>query len=99
MAITKRLRVSFDIKVVERDITMDQLAKLIAKEVKGLVTKGEPLLGEHRAFITASLTGGPESAYEFGLKKALIDLIKEEVDHKSDSGYQATSNFSVRVIK
>ena len=99
MAITKRVRVSFDLKIVQAGIDSESMAKLLAEEVKRLGKTSEKPDGLQRALIVESLTNGPEAAFELALKKALGDIIKEEFNDVSGRSSQKVSNVSIRVIK
>lgn len=76
MAMTKRMRVSFDLKIVvsskEEETMCCQLAE-ITKAYAG----GEKLDGLQLAMVKAAIELGPESALELALKKAIKDVIVE----------------------
>ena len=79
MAITKRIRVSFDLKTVvsseEEEIICSQLADLTKA-----YSEGEKLDGLQLALVKAAIESGPESALELALKKYSKDVIVEGFD-------------------
>lgn len=79
MAMTKRMRVSFDLKMVvsskEEETMCCQLAE-ITKAYAG----GEKLDGLQLAMVRAAIELGPESALELALKKTLKEVIVEGFD-------------------
>lgn len=92
MAMTKRMRVSFDLKIVvsskEEETMCCQLAE-ITKAYAG----GEKLDGLQLAMVKAAIELGPESALELALKKAIKDVIVEGFD----GDIKPVSNFRFEV--
>lgn len=92
MAMTKRMRVSFDLKIVvsskEEETMCCQLAE-ITKAYAG----GEKLDGLQLAMVKAAIELGPESALELALKKAIKDVIVEGFD----GDIEPVSNFRFEV--
>lgn len=77
MAITKRIRVSFDLKIVFSSKEEETVCRQLAEMTKAYA-KGEELDGLQLALVKAAIESGPESAIEIGIKKAIK---KELVDH------------------
>lgn len=92
MAITKRIRVSFDLKMVvsseEEEIRCRQLA-----EMTKAYAEGEELDGLQLALVKAAIESGPESAIEIVVKKA----IKEELVDAFGNGQFGVSNLRFEV--
>lgn len=80
MAITKRIRVSFDLKMVVSSEEEETMCRQLAEMTKSYA-EGENLDGLQLAMVKAAIESGPESALEIAIKKA----VKEElVDSFSD---------------
>lgn len=87
MAITKRIRVSFDLKVVisskEEETVCHQLVEMTKAYADGVKLDGLQL-----ALVKAAIESGPESALEIAAKKT----IKEElVDAFGDSQFDVSN--------
>lgn len=81
MAITKRIRVSFDLKMVVNSKEEETVCRQLAEMTKAY-SEGEKLDGLQMALVKAAIESGPESAIEIGTKK----VIKEKlVDAFGDS--------------
>lgn len=76
MAITKRVRVSLDFKIVFPTEGVESFTKGLVEFTKRLAN-GEKLSGEERAMVLAALEGGPEAAIELRLKSFTSKLLKE----------------------
>ncbi len=74
MAITKRIRVSFDLKMVVSSKEEATLCRQLAEMTKAYAD-GEKLDGLRLALVKAAIESGPESALEIAIKKT----IKEEL--------------------
>ena len=92
MAITKRIRVSFDLKMVVSSKEEANLCRRLAEMTKAYAD-GEKLDGLRLAMVKAAIESGPESALEISVKKT----IKEElVDAFGDDPF-GVSNFRFEV--
>lgn len=74
MAITKRIRVSFDLKMVVSSEEEEKMCSQLAEMTKAY-SEGEKLDGLQLAMVKAAIELGPESALELALKKALKEGI------------------------
>lgn len=74
MAITKRIRVSFDLKMVVSSKEEENLCRQLTEMTKAYAD-GEKLDGLRLALVKAAIESGPESALEIAVKKT----IKEEL--------------------
>lgn len=74
MAITKRIRVSFDLKMIVNSKEEETMCRQLAEMTKSYAD-GEKLDGLQLALVKAAIESGPESALEIAVKKA----IKEEL--------------------
>lgn len=74
MAITKRIRVSFDLKMVVSSNEEDALNRKLVEMAK-LYVAGEKTDGLGLSLLQAAIESGPEAAMEIALKK----VIKEEL--------------------
>lgn len=74
MAITKRIRVSFDLKMVVNSKEEETMCRQLAEMTKACAD-GEKLDGLQVALVKTAIESGPESALEIAVKKA----IKEEL--------------------
>ncbi|QYC97342.1 hypothetical protein [Enterobacteria phage IME177] len=74
MAITKRIRVSFDLKTVVSSTKEETMCRQLAEMTKAYA-EGEKLDGLQVVMVKAAIESGPESALEIALKKT----IKEEL--------------------
>ncbi len=71
MAITKRIRVSFDLKMVVSSKEEETLCRQLAELTKAYAD-GEKLDGLQLAMVKAAIESGPESALEIAVKKELV---------------------------
>lgn len=92
MAITKRIRVSFDLKMVVSSKEEETMCSQLAEMTKAY-SEGEKLDGLQLALVKAAIESGPESALEMALKKSVKDVIVEGFD---EDQYNA-SNFRFEV--
>ena len=74
MAITKRIRVSFDLKMVVSSKEEETMRRQLVEMTKAYAD-GENLDGLRLALVKAAIESGPESALEIAVKKT----IKEEL--------------------
>ncbi|QWT56368.1 HNS binding protein [Enterobacter phage EV136_1] len=74
MAITKRIRVSFDLKMVVNSKQEETMYRQLAEMTKAYAD-GEKLDGLQLTLVKTAIESGPESALEIALKKT----IKEEL--------------------
>lgn len=79
MAITKRIRVSFDLKTVIGSKEEETMCSQLAQMTKAYY-EGEKLDGLQLAMVKAAIESGPESALELALKKILKGVIVERFD-------------------
>ena len=87
MAITKRIRVSFDLKMVVNSKKEETVCRQLAEMTKAYA-EGEKLDGLQLAMVKAAIESGPESAIEIAVKK----VIKEDlVDAFSDYLFGASN--------
>lgn len=70
MAITKRIRVSFDLKMVSTSKEEETLCRLLSEMTKAYA-EGEELDGFQLALVKAAIESGPESALEIAAKKTI----------------------------
>lgn len=87
MAITKRIRVSFDLKMVVNSKEEEIMCRQLAEMTKAY-TDGEKLDGLQLALVKAAIESGPESAIEIVAKKQ----IKEELVDVFGDGKFGVSN-------
>lgn len=92
MAITKRIRVSFELKTVVSSKEEETFCCQLAGTTKAYAG-GEELDGLQLSIIKAAIESGPESALELILKK----LIKEAIVEASDDHLFNVSNFRYEV--
>lgn len=93
MAITKRIRVSFDLKMVVSSKEEETMCRQLAEMTKAYAD-GEKLGGLQLAMVKAAIESGPESAVEIAVKK----VIKEELmDAFSDYRFGGASNLRFEV--
>lgn len=92
MAITKRIRVSFDLKMVVNSKEEETACCQLAKMTKAYA-EGEKLDGLQFALVKAAIESGPESALEIAAKK----VIKEGLVDAFDDGKFGVSNLRFEV--
>lgn len=93
MAITKRVRVTFDAKFVASSEDLEGFAKHCIGASKRFMAGDKTLAGDDLALAKAAAEGGIEAAVELSIKMSYSKAIKSEL---SDS--QVTvSNISVKV--
>ncbi|AGD81057.1 hypothetical protein CLBP1_5.5 [Escherichia phage CLB_P1] len=83
MAITKRIRVSFDLKMVVSSKEEETMCRQLAEMTKAYA-EGEKLDGLQLALVKAAIESGPESALEIAVKKVIK---KELVDAFGDDQF------------
>lgn len=91
MAITKRVNVSFDAKLVLSTADVDKITKDLVEVTKGFV-EGKPTDGRKLAGIEAAVTDGPEAAIELALKGIVTSEIKKLLD---EMRFNSFGNFRV----
>lgn len=74
MAITKRIRVSFDLKMVVSSKQEETMCRQLAELTKAY-SDGAKLDGLQLSMVKAAIEAGPESALEIAIKKT----VKEEL--------------------
>lgn len=81
MAITKRVRVSFDAKIVVPTDEVDEMILPSLVHLAKRASSGETLSGGELALLEAALTGGADGAVELALKKhvkgSIVDTLNE----------------------
>lgn len=92
MAITKRIRVSFDLKLVVSSKEEETMCRQLAEMTKAYA-EGEELDGLQLAMVKAAIESGPESALEIAVKKA----IKEELVYAFGDDQFGVSNLRFEV--
>ncbi|YP_009949148.1 HNS binding protein [Enterobacter phage EcpYZU01] len=92
MAITKRIRVSFDLKMVVSSKEEETMCRNLAEMTKAYV-EGEKLDGLQAALVKTAIESGPESALEIAVKKT----IKEELVDAFDEDQFGVSNLRFEV--
>lgn len=92
MAITKRIRVSFDLKMVVNSKREETVCRQLAEMTKAYA-EGEKLDGLQLALVKAAIESGPESAIEIVAKK----IIKEELVDAFGEGQFGVSNLRFEV--
>lgn len=92
MAITKRIRVSFDLKMVINSKEEETVCRQLAEMTKAYAD-GEKLDGLKLAMVKAAIESGPESAIEIGAKKN----IKKELVYAFGDGQFGVSNLRFEV--
>lgn len=92
MAITKRIRVSFDLKMVVNSKEEETMCLQLAGITKAYA-EGEKLDGLQLALVKAAIESGPESALEIAAKK----VIKKELVDAFDDGKFGVSNLRFEV--
>lgn len=92
MAITKRIRVSFDLKMVVNSKEEDTMCRQLAEMTKAYA-EGEKLDGLQLALVKTAIESGPESAIEIIAKK----IIKEELVYAFGEGQFDVSNLRFEV--
>lgn len=92
MAITKRIRVSFDLKMAVTSKEEETMCRQLAELTKAYA-EGEKLDGLQLALVKAAIESGPESALEIAAKK----VIKEELVDAFDVGKFGVSNLRFEV--
>lgn len=92
MSITKRMRVSFDLKMVFSSKEEETMCRQLANAAKAYA-EGEKLDGLQLAMVKAAIESGPESALEIAVKKA----IKKELVYAFDDDQFGVSNLRFEV--
>lgn len=92
MAITKRIRVSFDLKMVFSSKEEETMCRQLAELTKAYAD-GKKLGGFQLALIKAAIESGPESAIEIVAKKS----IKEDLVDAFGDGQFGVSNLRFEV--
>lgn len=92
MAITKRIRVSFDLKMVVSSNKEETVCRQLAEMTKAYA-EGKKLDGLQLALVKAAIESGPESAIEIVAKKN----IKEELVDAFGDGQFGVSNLRFEV--
>lgn len=95
MAMTKRVRVSFDAKFVASTEDVDGFAKHCVECSKRFLAGDKTLSGEDLEIARAAAEGGIESAVELSIKIAYYKAIKREL---TETGV-TVSNIAIRVVK
>lgn len=92
MAITKRIRVSFDLKMVINSKEEETMCRQLAEMTKAYA-EGEKLDGLQVALVKTAIESGPESALEISAKKG----IKENLVDAFDDDHFGMSNLRFEV--
>ena len=92
MAITKRIRVSFDLKMVVNSKKEETVCRQLAEMTKAYAD-GAELDGLQMSLVKAAIESGPESAIEIVAKK----IIKEELVDAFGDDHFGVSNLRFEV--
>ncbi len=92
MAITKRIRVSFDLKMVVNSKKEETMCRQLTEMTKAYA-EGDKMDGLQLALVKAAIESGPESALEIAIKKA----VKEELADAFDDDQFGVSNLRFEV--
>lgn len=92
MAITKRIRVSFDLKMVVSSKEEETMCRQLAAATKAYAD-GEKLDGLQLTMVKTAIESGPESALEIAVKK----VIKKELVDAFCEGQFGVSNLRFEV--
>lgn len=79
MAITKRIRESFDLKMVVTSKEEETMCSQLAELTKAY-DEGEELDGLQLALVKAAIESGPESALEIAAKKVIKEALVDAFD-------------------
>lgn len=79
MAITKRICVSFDLKMVVNSKEEETVCRQLAEMTKAYA-EGEKLDGLQLALVKAAIESGPESAIEIVAKKTIKEVLVAAFD-------------------
>lgn len=79
MAITKRIRVSFDMKMVVNSKEEETMCRQLAEMTKAYA-EGEKLDGLQLALVKAAIESGPESTLEIAIKKTVKEALVDAFD-------------------
>ena len=79
MAITKRIRASFDLKIVVSSKEEEAMYRQLAETTKAYA-EGEKLDGLQLALVKAAIESGPESAIEIAVKKTIKEALVDAFD-------------------
>lgn len=91
MAMTKRVIVSFDAKLVLSTADVDKITKDLVGATKRFVD-GKPTDGRQLAGIEAAVVDGPEAAIELALKGIVTSELKKLLD---EMRFNSFGNFRV----
>ena len=78
MAITKKLNVSFDMKIVFSTVDVEAVTKEMVMLTKKY-SEGAKLSGWYKTLVETALEGGVEAAMELHLKKVMAEKLKESL--------------------
>lgn len=98
MAITKKLKVSFDVTVKLDSETEEQLKEVVQGLAKEAAS-GEKLDGYHSELLVQALTYGPDGVVEHIMRKCLRDGIKEMFNELGDKDLYKVSPATVRAVR
>lgn len=93
MAITKRMRVSFDLKAVFSEEDLKSYTNELV-ELSKVFTKGEKLSGWDLKLVQTAAEQSPEAAIELHLKKAVAKKLKEEIPEDGVKLSNVTTRFT-----
>lgn len=93
MAITKRMRVSFDLKAVFSEEDLKSYTNELV-ELSKVFTKGEKLSGWDLQLVQTAAEGGVEAAIELHLKKVIAMKLKEEMPEGGVKLSNVTTRFT-----
>lgn len=93
MAMTKRMRVSFDLKAVFSEEDLKSYTNELV-ELSKVFTKGEKLSGWDLQLVQTAAEGGVEAAIELHLKKVIAMKLKEEIPEGGVKLSNVTTRFT-----
>lgn len=77
MTITKKFKVSFEVKAVITDEMEGHMAENMVRIAKA-IQSGEKVSFQEREFLIQCLTNGPDGGVAFALRSSLRDRVREE---------------------
>ena len=98
MAITKKFKVSFDVTVKLGSVEEEQLKDTIQRIAK-LAAAREDVDHANKELLVQALTGGPDGAVAFIVRKSIRDGVKEMFEEIGGKRLFKASPATVRVVK
>lgn len=98
MAITKKFKVSFDVTVKLGSVEEEQLKETIQRIAKQVAAR-EDVDHTYKELLVQALTGGPDGAVAFIIRKSIREGVKEMFEETDDKRLFKASPATVRVVK